>query len=59
MTHNGLPFRIAPGLPIYAQDIESIKENWKVLIDKGITTIYPGHGKPFPVEVMKKRYFNK
>jgi len=55
MAHNGLPFRIAPGLPIYAQDIGLIKRYWKLLIDRGITMIYPGHGKPFSVEVMKKR----
>ena len=54
MAHNGLPFRIRPGLPIYAQDIEEIKRNWKLLIDSGVKTIYPGHGKPFPVTVMKK-----
>ena len=54
MAHNGFPFRIRPGLPIFAQDIESIKENWKVLIDKGVKMIYPGHGKPFSAELMKK-----
>jgi glyoxylase-like metal-dependent hydrolase (beta-lactamase superfamily II) len=54
MAHNGLPFRIFPGLPIYAQDIESIKNCWKPLIDKGVKTVYPGHGKPFPVDVIKK-----
>ncbi len=54
MAHNGLPFRIRPGLPIYAQDIEEIKRNWKILIDSGVKTIYPGHGKPFPVTIMKK-----
>lgn len=55
MAHNGLPFRIRPGLPIYAQDIEEIKRNWKTLIDSGAKTVYPGHGKPFPIEVMKKQ----
>ena len=54
MAHNGFPFRISPGLPIYAQDIETIKKYWKLLIDRGIKMIYPGHGKPFPVEVMRK-----
>ena len=54
LAHNGFPFRIHPGLPIYAQDIEEIKKCWKVLIDEGVKMIYPGHGKPFPVEVMKK-----
>jgi glyoxylase-like metal-dependent hydrolase (beta-lactamase superfamily II) len=53
MAHNGFPFRSSPGLPIYAQDIEEIKRQWEVLIGKGITMVYPGHGKPFPVGVMK------
>ena len=54
MAHNGFPFRIHPGLPIYALDINAIKESWKALIDKGVTMVYPGHGKPFPIGVIKK-----
>jgi hydroxyacylglutathione hydrolase len=54
MAHNGFPFRTHPGLPIYAQDIEEIKKCWNVLIDRGVKMIYPGHGNPFPVEIMKK-----
>ena len=55
MAHNGWPFRYKPGLPIFAQDIDAIKENWKVLINRGLTFIYPGHGKPFPIEVIKNQ----
>ena len=55
MAHNGFPFRLKPGLPIYSQDIGAIKENWKALIDRGITFIYPGHGKAFPIEVIKNQ----
>jgi hydroxyacylglutathione hydrolase len=55
MAHNGFPFRYKPGLPIYAQDIGAIKENWKTLIDRGITFVYPGHGKAFPIEVIKNQ----
>ncbi|MBP1665320.1 MAG: hypothetical protein H6Q23_180 [Bacteroidetes bacterium] len=55
MAHNGFPFRWKPGLPIYAQDINAIKENWKTLIDKGISFIYPGHGKAFPIQVIKSK----
>jgi hydroxyacylglutathione hydrolase len=54
-AHNGLPFRIRPGFPIYAQDIEKVKESWKLLIGKGAKMIFPGHGKSFPVEVIKKK----
>ena len=55
MAHNGFPFRRKPGLPIYAQDINAITENWKTLIDKGISFVYPGHGKAFPIEVIKNQ----
>jgi glyoxylase-like metal-dependent hydrolase (beta-lactamase superfamily II) len=53
MAHNGFPFRSSPGLPIYAQDIGAIKENWKTIIDSGASMVFPGHGKPFPIEVIK------
>jgi len=59
MAHNGFPFRMKPGLPVYAQDINAIKENWKNLVDKGITFVYPGHGKPFPAGVIKDKLKNK
>lgn len=54
LAHNGFPFRLRPGLPIYAQDIREIKKCWKVLINGGVKMIYPGHGKPFPVAAIKK-----
>jgi len=54
MAHNNFPFRLNPGLPTYAKDIDKVIESWKMLIDKGARTIFPGHGNPFPVEVMKR-----
>jgi len=54
MAHNNLPFRLKPGLPIYAKDINQIIENWKILIGRGAKIVYPGHGDPFPVEVIRK-----
>lgn len=50
LAHNRLPFATKPSLPIYALDIQMVKESWKKVLDKGARTIYPGHGKPFPVE---------
>jgi glyoxylase-like metal-dependent hydrolase (beta-lactamase superfamily II) len=55
LAHGGFPFRIGSGLPIYAQDIEKVKESWKLIIDKGARIIFPGHGNPFPVEIIKKK----
>ena len=50
MAHNRLPFVLRPSLPIYALNLELLKQSWKKLLDKGAHTIYPGHGKPFPVQ---------
>ncbi|MGC9342874.1 MAG: MBL fold metallo-hydrolase [Bacteroidales bacterium] len=50
MAHDGLPFRLRPGLPIYAKDIKQLKESWEILQEKGAKMIYPGHGNPFPLE---------
>ena len=48
MTHNNLPFRLKPGLPIFAEDIPKLKESWRILLDEGARTIHPGHGNSFP-----------
>jgi glyoxylase-like metal-dependent hydrolase (beta-lactamase superfamily II) len=55
LAHNGWPFRSTPGLPIYAQNIDLIKESWRLLIAKGARTVFPGHGKPFPIDVIKRK----
>jgi hydroxyacylglutathione hydrolase len=48
------PLRLTPGLPIFAEDMQKVKESWKVLLDKGAKTIYPAHGKPFPADIIRK-----
>jgi hypothetical protein len=53
MAHNNFPFRFRPGLPIFAEDIDEVKESWKSLIQRGVRMIYPAHGDPFPVDVIK------
>ncbi len=52
MAHNGFPFRSSPGLPIFAEDIEQIKDNWNNLLKRGAKMIYPGHGNPFTIDKM-------
>jgi hydroxyacylglutathione hydrolase len=56
MAHNALPFRLDPGFPIYAQDLDLLRKSWKLLISKGAKMIFPGHGRPFPVEVIARKY---
>jgi hydroxyacylglutathione hydrolase len=55
LAHSGFPFRGGSGLPIYAQEIEKVKESLKMLIGKGARIIFPGHGNPFPVEIIRKK----
>lgn len=55
MAHWGFPFRTTPGLPIYAADIEQLKLSWKKLMERGVKIIFPAHGRPFPVDLMRKR----
>jgi hydroxyacylglutathione hydrolase len=55
LAHNNFPFRLSPGLPIYAEDIEKVRESWKRILEWGVKMIYPGHGDPFPVDVIKNK----
>ena len=57
MAHNRPPLVLKPKLPIYALDIELLKESWTKIIELGAKTIWPGHGKPFPLERILK-YLN-
>lgn len=54
LAHNRLPFTLHPALPIYAENLNLIKESWRKLIDEGAQMVFPGHGKPFSVEIIKK-----
>ena len=54
LAMNRLPLRLTPGLPIFAVDVEKVKESWRRLLDRGARYVYPAHGKPFPAEVMRK-----
>jgi glyoxylase-like metal-dependent hydrolase (beta-lactamase superfamily II) len=50
--------RLTPGLPVLADDIELVVESWKKLFTEKIHTVYPAHGKPFPIEVMHREVEN-
>jgi len=52
MTHNAPPFRLRPGLPIFAEDLSKLRDSWKLIIDQGAETIYPAHGDSFPIGVI-------
>jgi glyoxylase-like metal-dependent hydrolase (beta-lactamase superfamily II) len=54
LAMNALPMRSSPGLPVFGDDLQVIKESWQKLLDRGATTIYPSHGEPFSADVMRK-----
>ena len=54
LAMNRFPLRLSPGLPIFADDPAAVISSWKMLIELGASTVYPAHGKPFPVAVIEK-----
>lgn len=54
LAMNKFPLRLGPRLPTVAEDRGKVKESWRKLLDLGVTTVYPAHGKPFSPEVIKK-----
>ncbi len=54
LAMNGFPLRLGPGLPIFADDLQEVKESWKMLLDRGAKMVYPAHGNPFSAEIIRK-----
>ena len=52
LAMNMFPMRLKPGLPIFGDDVQVVKNSWRKLLDMGAKTVYPAHGKPFPVETL-------
>jgi glyoxylase-like metal-dependent hydrolase (beta-lactamase superfamily II) len=51
---NAFPLCLRPGLPIFAEDIQKVRESWHMLLEKGAKNIYPSHGKSFPAEIIQR-----
>jgi len=54
LAMNGLPMRIGPGMPVFAEDIGAVKESWRLLLTSGARWIYPAHRQPFTAELLEK-----
>lgn len=48
------PLHLKPGLSVFIDNLEQIKNSWKLLLSKGAKTIYPAHGKPFSADIIRK-----
>ena len=54
LAMKGFPLRLTPGLFIFAEDLQRVKESWRLLLDMGAKRVYPAHGKSFPAEIIRK-----
>jgi glyoxylase-like metal-dependent hydrolase (beta-lactamase superfamily II) len=54
LAMNRMPLCRTPGLPIFADDLDQVVSSWHRLFELGVETVYPAHGKPFPVDVMRR-----
>jgi len=52
---NGLPLRWSPGLPVFAEDMDMVRDSWRNLLRQGAETIYPAHGEPFAADVIRQQ----
>jgi len=54
LAMNGPPLRLGAGEPIFGENIKEIYQSWKKLIENNAHTLYPGHGAPFSIKVLKR-----
>lgn len=54
LVMNSLPFGLKPVLPVFAEDTKRVKESCRLLLEYGAKTLYPGHGKPFPADSIRR-----
>ena len=55
LAMNAFPMRTGLGVPRFAEDINAIKESWRLVLEKGAKQIYPSHGRPFKAEELLKQ----
>ena len=49
LAMNRIPLTRRPGLPIFADSLDEVARSWERLLEMGVTTVHPAHGRPFPV----------
>ncbi len=59
MAMNKFPLRLSPGMPIYAENWSKLLDSWQMLLNKGVKTVYPSHGGPFSVDIIRKELANE
>ena len=52
LAMNMFPMRLSPGLPIFGDDIQVVKDSWRKLREMNVRMVYPAHGKPFQADII-------
>ena len=52
LAMNGAPMCLKPSFGVYADDPEQVPKSWRRLLDLGVRTGFPAHGRPFPAALL-------
>jgi len=55
LAMNMFPMRLSPGLPIFGDDMQAVRDSWRKLHELGVRMVFPAHGKPFAAEVVYRK----
>ncbi len=55
LAMNRLPLCWRPSLGIFAESPQQLRTSWQFLVGHGVRTVYPAHGRPFPVSAAVAR----
>ena len=56
LAMNALPLSTHPSLPIFGDDVQTLKESWKLVLEQGAKKIHPGHGGSFSAEIVREKF---
>lgn len=52
LAMNGPPFCLKPSFGIFAHQPELVPASWQRLLELGVRTVFPAHGRPFPASAL-------
>ena len=54
LAMGGFPVMKRPGMSLFAEDVDAMKQSWRLLLSGGARWIHPSHGKPFKADILEK-----
>lgn len=54
LAMNRFPLTLRPSLSILGDDFNVVVASWRKLLQEGVRTVFPAHGKPFPVDLIRR-----